>query len=382
VSYQYDDLNQLIRENDNELKQTITYVYDASGNILEKKIYKFTEHESLINSIPENIVKYKYSDSNWKDKMTSYGGQKITYDEIGNPLKYRDNWNFEWTRGKKLSRSSKTGYDVHYQYNDAGIRTSKTVNGVKTDFITDGFRVLAQKTGNETIIWQIDGNSLNVGFSLNDEIYFYIRNAQCDIVGITDYDGRVIVNYTYDSLGKLFSIDDTSGKNIGEINPLRYRGYYYDVETGLYYLNSRYYDPITGRFINADNQHILLENCLDILDMNVFSYCKNNWVNSSDPSGYACIKWNLWGYEVLLSKTEAIKLLIGLGAAVSLAALTASISTVFPDVTISKGVAVALWMTRGVLALLIANVAWANTGNNGVKIKFLYPFGYVGTWRR
>jgi len=152
--------------------------------------------------------------------MTSYDGQKITYDEIGNPLNYRDNWNFEWARGKKLIRSSKPGYDLHYQYNDAEIRISKVVNNVKTDFITDGFRVLAQKTGNETIIWQIDGNSLSVGFSLNDEIYFYIRNAQNDIIGITDYDGKVLVDYTYDSWGKLISINDTSGKNIGQINPL------------------------------------------------------------------------------------------------------------------------------------------------------------------
>jgi RHS repeat-associated protein len=165
---------------------------------------------------------------------------------------------------------------MKYKYDDGGIRTEKTVNDVTTKFVTNGIQVLAQKTGDDKIIWQIDGNGETVGFNHNGTQYFYIKNAQSDIVGITDASGNLKVNYTYDSWGKLISINDTSDCNIGEINPIRYRGYYYDKEIQLYYLNARYYDPETGRFISAD----------DILsDLNLFRYCGNNSVNFADYTG-------------------------------------------------------------------------------------------------
>ena len=113
-----------------------------------------------------------------------------------------------------------------------------------------------------------------------------MKNLQGDIVGITDASGNIVAKYTYDSWGKLISIKDASDVDkttdttfIGYINPLRYRGYYYDSETGLYYLNARYYDPETGRFINAD----------ETLDggYNLFEYCHNNRVVLYDPNGCA-----------------------------------------------------------------------------------------------
>ena len=99
-----------------------------------------------------------------------------------------------------------------------------------------------------------------------------------------------VVAYTYDAWGNILTQTDTSGRNLAKLNPFRYRGYVYDEETGLYYLQSRYYDPGVGRFINADSQ---LNQKDGILGYNMFAYCHNNPIMYSDPTGHsitlACI---------------------------------------------------------------------------------------------
>ena len=183
-----------------------------------------------------------------------------------------------------------SGYniDIAFKYDENGVRTQKTVNGVQTNFITSGIKLLAQKTGENVLLWQVDGNGNTIGFNYNNVPYFYMKNLQGDIIGITDTSGNIVARYTYDSWGKLISIKDASNVDkitdttfIGYINPLRYRGYYYDSETGFYYLNARYYDPEIGRFINAD----------ETLDggYNLFEYCYNNPVNAFDPEGFSGI---------------------------------------------------------------------------------------------
>ena len=82
--------------------------------------------------------------------------------------------------------------------------------------------------------------------------YFYQKNLQGDIIGLIDSTGMEVVTYTYDTWGKLLSKTDGSGNGLVEKNPFRYRGYYYDAEVGLYWLQSRYYDSETRRFVNAD----------------------------------------------------------------------------------------------------------------------------------
>ncbi|MPN02888.1 hypothetical protein SDC9_150109 [bioreactor metagenome] len=108
--------------------------------------------------------------------------------------------------------------------------------------------------------------------------------------------GDINSRYTYDSWGNLISVTDANGNaitdptHIANVNPIRYRGYYYDTETGLYYLQSRYYNPQWGRFINADDMSVLDASAEDILATNLFAYCGNNPVNHSDPSGYFKIR--------------------------------------------------------------------------------------------
>ena len=121
-----------------------------------------------------------------------------------------------------------------------------------------------------------------LGFRYNGQDYWYIRNGQNDIAGIIDSTGTQVVSYTYDSWGVPISTTGSMAGTIGEINPFRYRGYYYDSETGLYYLNSRYYDPVIGRFINADG---LVVAGSGMLSSNMYLYCQNNPVCCVDPTG-------------------------------------------------------------------------------------------------
>ena len=116
----------------------------------------------------------------------------------------------------------------------------------------------------------------------NGIIYYYLTNIQGDVVSIVDGDGTLAVHYVYDAWGNILSIVGTMDDTLGVINPLRYRGYVYDQETELYYLQSRYYSPKIGRFINADNY---ISTGQGILGSNMFAYCGNNPIMYADSSG-------------------------------------------------------------------------------------------------
>ena len=122
-------------------------------------------------------------------------------------------------------------------------------------------------------------NNQPLAMKYNNTLYYYVLNAQGDVVRIVNSSRSVVASYTYDPWGKIISSSGT----LADINPLRYRGYYYDTETGFYYLQSRYYDPEIGRFINADSY--ASTDATGLLSTNMFAYCENDPVNKSDPSG-------------------------------------------------------------------------------------------------
>ena len=208
---------------------------------------------------PTNVIEYEYENTNWADQLTNYNGKTITYDEIGNPLTYDGN-TYTWENGRQLRRIQNTeeSKDITYTYNESGIRVGKTVNGTTTKYHTEGTKVIYEKTENEVIYYIYDEAGEIIGLEYNNNMYYYIKNIQGDIVGILDSNLNQIAKYTYDSWGKIIGITDNNGNAITEashianINPYRYRSYRYDIETGLYYLQSRYYNPDWGRFVNAD----------------------------------------------------------------------------------------------------------------------------------
>ena len=267
-SYEYDGLNQLIKVTNGA--NVTEYAYDAGGNLTSVKL----------NGEVQDT--YGYTDAGWKDLLTSFNGQAITYDEIGNPLTYRDGYQFTWQHGRRLATVSHGSNSISYTYDPDGIRTSKTVNGTTTKYHVMNGTLLGQTKGSDTIVFLYDEKANKFGFDYNGTKYYYIFNVQGDVIGILNQAGQKIVSYTYDPWGKVLSVDGSEASAIGQLNPIRYRGYYYDTETGFYYLQSRYYDPTVRRFLNADN---ILGANQNILSYNLFAYCSNNPINYCDPSG-------------------------------------------------------------------------------------------------
>ncbi len=216
--------------------------------------------------------------------LTSFEGMSITYDSIGNPTSYRG-MTFTWT-GRLLTGAVVGDKVMTFTYNDEGIRTSKTVNGVKTTYYLDGSRIVGEETNGNVTIYVYDGTGSPIGFQYHGadyavgewDAYWYIKNIQGDIVKIYNSSEEVMSHYFYSAFGGHFVAD--SGIEAVDKNPLRYRGYYYDKDLNLHYVNGRYYDSLTGRWINGDNT---LYHSMQ--GYNLFAYCNNNPVNYYDPTG-------------------------------------------------------------------------------------------------
>ena len=160
----------------------------------------------------------------------------------------------------------------------------KVVDGVTTEYRMAGSLLVSERTGDETIWYQYDSAASLVAMIIGGTRYNYVRNAQNDIVGLIDSTGKRVVYYKYDSWGRAVSISGTMAATVGQKNPFRYRGYYFDAESGMYYLQSRYYDPEIRRFISADDVNVL--NVQDNLyDKNLYIYCENNPIVRKDSNG-------------------------------------------------------------------------------------------------
>ena len=288
VKYYYDALNQVTRENNAWLNKTIAYTYDNGGNIQTVKEYALTSG-ALDGLTAINTYTYLYGDSNWKDKLTSYNGHTIAYDAIGNPTTYYNGTTFTWQNGRELAGlTTGEGTGVTYTYNSDGIRTQKTVTPagsvetVTTDYTLEGDKVVYETNGTDTFWYYYDESGAPVSFEYNGTTYYYVKNLQGNIIAILNTSGEQVVEYKYDTWGKLVTITGSLASTVGAKNPYRYRGYRYDNETGLYYLQSRYYDPKIGRFINADSY---TDTGDTVLSTNMFAYCENNAVNGIDPDG-------------------------------------------------------------------------------------------------
>ena len=277
-----------------------------------------------------NYINYSYSNA-WLDQLDSYTIDNeisnITYDESGNPVnitnfKYEDNLydhaELDW-EGRKLtnikvyhsSDDTLLISEIWYTYNDQGLRIQKVIEDssgiIKYDYKLSGDLVILEvvsEYNNLTqtydalykIAYAYDYDGTPIGFTYIDDLettdYIYVKNLMGDISHITDLDGFIVVEYSYDAYGNITQVEGTKASDIGTYNSLRYRSYMYDEETDYYYLQSRYYNPEIGRFINADG---LLGEVGNIQTHNMYAYCANNPVMYTDISGYAW--WNPFSWN-------------------------------------------------------------------------------------
>ena len=365
-TYTYDKFNRLTRENNYYLDKTITWAYDVGGNITSRKEYAFTTSTTTLGT-PIKTYTYAYG-NDWKDQLTSYNGYECVYDSAGNPTNYR--WNTLTWEGRLL-KSFKTvlgSQPSTMTYTADGMRASKVEpygNGTKSHYYTYNGSTLVQEkivtSGSQTteyLTFLYNSEGLT-GFVHNSTVYTYRRNLFGDIIAI--YQGNTkVAEYAYDAYGNCTIVFATG--NAGILNPFRYRGYYYDSDIELYYLQSRYYDPETGRFINADDVSYLAPETIH--GLNLYTYCLNNPVMFIDPTGHE-VQWWQWlilGIVAVASTVFAIATM-GVGFAIASTVASAAIGALYgysmaqitgQDVGESIGISVLTSIALGNLASTFA----------------------------
>jgi RHS repeat-associated protein len=259
-TYNYNNQNELVKYSING--DTTDIIYDFYGNILSA-----------------GIDNYTYGSGRYADTLLSFNGIEFVYNKNGAPTQIGENI-LSWDGGNLATYNN-----IEYVYDADGVRRSKTIDGVTTNYYTDYNKVLLETNGTDIIEYLWDCEDI-IGMVYNNTPYYYVKNAQQDVVGIANKNGNLIVEYLYDPWGAILSIRGELADTIGRINPYRYRSYRYDEEIGLYYLTSRYYSPILRRFISADDPANHINNTLaDDFTKNLYAYCNNNPIMNYDPEG-------------------------------------------------------------------------------------------------
>ena len=327
--YTYDALGQLATEV-NGSGTTFGYAYDTAGNIRN-----ITKDGTVTKS-------FGYTNPSWPDLLTSvtsgsttkdilYEGQSQTSDlqSSGNPVTYYNgrDYTFTWTKGRQLASATVDGKQVSYTYDMSGVRSSKqvyTTSNQRTTtytYTTLSGKVMRQQweTRNsdgsireamQSLEFVYDDGNQPFAMIYNDgstsTLYYYVLNAQGDVIALLNANGTLAASYNYGAWGN-YSVHGADGKKttdptfIGHINPLRYRGYYYDRETRLYYLQSWYYDFANCRFINADT--FATTDANGFLSTNMFAYCENNPIMRVDADGEI---WNVIAGAVIGAGLEVL----------------------------------------------------------------------------
>lgn len=300
IFYSYDDRGFLQEEN-YSYRQRYVYDYDNNGNIKTVKYYKNP------NIISPTTTRFTYG-TLYKDRLEKVGTDVLEYEET-NPLYVKriydsstqvEKMNFTW-RGSRLVKLIVDGeYAIQYEYNDDGtrrrklIKETKTENGVSKTIDDVIYSYVGGQLQSEThskgyqlqYFYGLDGRlSFFIYRKDNVETRYYYRWDLLGITGIIDKDGNVVANYSYDAYGnmQIIFLDDS----IGAINPMRYKGYYYDSETKYYWLNSRFYVPSWRRFLSPDSLDYL--DSENINGLNLYCYCMNDPLNLYDPTGHSAV---------------------------------------------------------------------------------------------
>lgn len=321
ISYSYDSFDRLIKTRYNDTGDEILYTYNAEGSLAQLELRR--------NSTTVGIFSYEYDSlgrlirSRQTDGTNTIQRTEHLYD-AANRLKQQNytvgnksfttNYTYSSTDGLLTSMKTAQGAAVSYTYDANGIRTEKSAGGVTYEYITQSGKLVREKATKGSKVYVMDffydnnGLPFAVNFSSDGgasfKTYYYVLNLQGDVVKLVNSSGTTAAQYTYDAWGTVTSIlnangneivNNTSGSAIAFWNPLTYRGYIRDIETGFYYLQSRYYDPVLHRFINADLPEYTTLSSVSTASANLFAYCVNNPVNLHDENG----EWPSWAKKLV-----------------------------------------------------------------------------------
>jgi len=310
-----------------------------------------------------------YGDSTFGDRLTAYNGETVSYDAYGRVSRYRGEYvGYYWDT--HFERIYNIG-SVYFTYHEDGMRRTKSVGNLTHSYTYDGINLVREEWGDNTLIFLYDASGSPVGMQYRNssyasgawDVYFYEKNLQGDIVSVYTEDRTLLVSYTYDAWGS-FTVTYHNGGALtsAAYNPFTYRGYYYDTETGLYYVSSRYYDPEIGRWINADIPETLTADFENFAQYNLFAYCFNNPVNMSDETG----TWPSWAKKVVAA--VAVVAVVAAVAAVTVATAGAGTAAAVIAVGAAKGAAIgmasgaAIGAATGAVSHRVSTGSWSGAG--------------------
>ena len=270
----------------------ICYTYDNNGNILTK-------------SVNGEVVEYRYKEDS--DQLMSFGNETFAYDVMGNPTTYRG-MTAVWKKGKQLKFLNASVNNVGYTHDGKGLRRTKHVGGITTTYTYDSNGKLLKEEGAKTIEYVYGAEGI-IGIIIDQIPYLFRKNVFGDVTHIYNVNGGLVGKYSYTAFGECMVDLDING--VASDNPIRYRSYYYDTETSLYYLKTRYYDPEVGRFMTIDDISYLAPDTIN--GLNLYAYCGNNPVMNVDPTGRAFL-------------TFVIAALVGVAVSFGISAISQSVS--------------------------------------------------------
>ena len=314
-SYKTDSLGNVTSISDS-IFGSHTYTYDSRGFLTKEDNISYT-YDNNGNITKSGNNTFKYDNLN---RLISINGESVFYSftNPGNPRLFKD-MEYKFEGRKLIGITEDLGIDeqrtVDYTYNSNGLIIKKVLGywydddrdseEYTTKYYYDGNKLITEIGPNGRLDFLYDENDLLYGLIKDSsKKYFYLRDFMSNILGLVDESGNIVVKYKNDAYGNRISITDTSGCNLGNINPFRYKGYYYDNDIEMYYCKSRFYVPSWHRWLNSDNISYLEPK--NITSLNLFTYCNNNPVMYVDENGNMpqWLNWVIGGAFIIGSVTN------------------------------------------------------------------------------
>lgn len=300
VEYEYDELYRLVKEINSTQGYYIEYTYDASHNITS------ATKKTISNNTEISSDTYTYDQGDMTNRLKTFNNVDIAYDTNSN-ITSLDGATLTYYRGNKMSNYSKNGVTGQYKYNGRGLRTFKRNGSIIHRYIYDGDKLVREIIYDSEGVQDFHqfvylyGISGLIGFVYDTILYLYEKDILNNIIGIYRYTsgtGLIFVNeYRYDAYGNTSVITssgtiDTDPTSIGNLNPFRYKSYYFDSESGYYYCQARYYAPFLRRWLSLDS--VAYIDSSSIFGLNLYCYCNDNPVMYRDEKGNLAISTTLF----------------------------------------------------------------------------------------